>query len=300
MRRRLTAFLLMLPVFAGAARPVHGQETPPADSLRGPVDSLRVQNIMDAELDFARAAAEFGIRDAFLTFLAADAVVFTPRAINGRAFYADASSDAVLSWEPVLAETAGSDDLGYTTGPFTVYASPGGAAAGGGWYFSIWRRNEEGVWQVVLDLGTPTPTTPAVATGSVEVPTRDPAPAGDPADRQAQMLRLDDLVAAAAQRRSVRRALAPVLSLDARHNNGGEIVEGGAQVARALPNAPVAFHRLGDGISLDGAFGYTYGEYTDGELPLLEEPTGNWLRVWRIGLDGQWSIIQLVTAPIQR
>jgi hypothetical protein len=225
--------------------------------------------------------------------------VFTPRATNGPAYYANATTEAVLAWEPVLGETSSSDDLGYTTGPFAVLSAPGGSPVSGGWYFSVWRRDDEGVWQVVLDLGTPTPTTPAVGT-SATIPHRAPSAPGDAADRHDRLLRLDDLVAAAAQRRSTRRALAPVLGLDARHNDAGTIVDGGVRIARALPDAPTSFHRLGDGVSRAGDLGYTYGEYTRGELPWHDQPTGNWLRIWRVGADGQWSIIQMVTSPIER
>lgn len=275
-----------------------GQEPPPVDSLRGPIESLRAQTVAEAETDFARAAGELGIRDAFLAFLAPDAVVFMPRAINGLAHYANAPTEALLAWQPAVAEAAESDDLGYTTGPYTVRASEDGPTTGHGWYFSLWRRDADGVWQVVLDLGTPTPDAPR-APETLQTPAREQVPPSDAESRLTDLLHLDDLIAAAAQQRSARRALTPALGLDARHNYAGAIVEGGVLVARALPDVPVAYHRLGDGISQAGDLAYTYGEYTVGELPSLEQPSGNWVRVWKVGPNGQWSIVQMVTAPIE-
>ncbi len=294
LRSLLLVPLLALPAGVLAQDPA----ATPADSVRGALDSLRVQTVADAERDFARAARELGVRDAFLAFLDERAVVFTPRAMNGPAFYADAPTEAVLDWAPTLAETAASDDLGYTTGPFAMLASATGPVVGEGWYFSVWRRNDEGIWQVVLDLGTISPEPPPAAGDRVEIPARDPVPAGEPGSRRTQLLQFDDLVAAAAQRRGARRALTPALAVDARHNDSGVIVEGGLRIARALSDAPVSYHRLGDGISAAGDMAYTYGEYTLGSRASMEAPTGNWLRVWRIGLDGQWTIIQMVTAPI--
>ncbi|MGH7445355.1 MAG: YybH family protein [Longimicrobiales bacterium] len=306
MRRPALHSLVALIVFAGQAAGLAAQEPVPAaqpsavDSVRGSLDSLRVQSVVEAERDFARASAELGIREGFLRFLADDAVVFTPRATNGPEQYRNAPpSDAVLEWQPVIAETALSDDLGYTTGPYTLRAAPNAPVDGRGWYFTVWRRNAEGVWQVVLDMGTATAAAPE-ATAAVEVPSRDPVPPGDVASRTARLLELDDMIAAAAQRRSARRAVSTALSVDARHNDAGVIVQGGVLVARTLPDTAVSYSRLGHGVSGAGDLAYTYGEYTVGEQPSVIEPTGNWLRVWRIGLDGQWSIIQLVTAPIPR
>lgn len=270
------------------------------DSLRGSLDSLRLQSVVEAELDFARSSVELGISDAFLLFLADDAVVFTPRATNGPEQYRNAPpTDAVLEWQPVIAETSASGDLGYTTGPYALRAAPGAPVEGRGWYFSVWRRNGDGVWQVVLDMGTPSVNVPG-STGSVDIPARDEAPPGNAAERTARLLELDGMIAAAAQRRSARRALSTVLSVDARHNDAGTIVQGGVLVARTLPDIAVSYDRLGHGVSDAGDFAYTYGEYTLGPQPSAEQPTGNWLRVWRVGLDGQWSIVQLVTASIAR
>lgn len=292
-------FLLLVPLLAlPAAVRAQDPAPAPADSIRGGLDSLRVQSVADAERDFARAGRELGVRDAFLAFLDERAVVFTPRATNGPAYYANATTDPVLDWAPALAEAAASDDLGYTTGPFAMLASASGPVVGEGWYFSVWRRNDEGIWQVVLDLGTLSPEPPPPAGDRVEVPSRQPVPPADAGSRRTQLLQFDDLVAAAAQRRGARRALTPALAVDARHNDAGIIVEGGLRIARSLSDEPVSYHRLGDGVSAAGDMAYTYGEYTLGPLASMEAPSGNWLRVWRIGLDGQWTIIQMVTAPI--
>lgn len=289
----VTALLVALPAFVHAQEP----DSVATDSLRAPLEELVVQTVAEAELEFAAAALEYGMRDAFLTFLAPRAVVFTPRAMNGRAFYEGAPAEPLLHWAPAFAEIAASDDLGYTTGPYTLLATASGPVAGHGWYLSIWQRNEEDVWQVVLDLGTQTAEMPPAA-GTVEVASRMPAPPADAESRHTALLDMDDLVAAAAQRRGPRRAIGPMLAGEARFNNAGSIIDGGVRIARALGDEPVSFHRLGDGISSAGDLGYTYGEYTLGSMPSMENPTGNWVRIWRVGADGQWAIVQMLSAPI--
>lgn len=285
-----------------AAMPARAQE--PADttrSLRAPLDVLQAQPVWAAEREFSRLTGIVGVRTGFLAFLAGDAVVFMPRATDGRRHYeAVQPSPVILEWAPAIAETSAADDLGYTTGPYALRSADTGMPQGEGWYFSVWRRNPERVWEVVLDLGTPTADPPPVAPAEPEVPARAAAPPGDATDRTAQLLVLDDLIAAAAQRRSARRALATALHVDARHNDGGHVTRGGVAVVRALPDEPVSFRRLGHGVSAAADLGYTYGEFTMGGAASETAPDGNWVRVWRVGPDGRWQIVQLVTASIGR
>lgn len=294
-----SATLLLSALWAFPAA-VLAQEPAPAaaDSLRAPMEMLLTQTVVEAEQEFARVAREVGVRDAFLAFLAPQSVVFLPRASNGRAAYADAPTEPVLHWAPALAESAASDDLGYTTGPFSLLATASGPVISHGWYLSVWKRNESGVWEAVLDIGTQTADMPPAA-DHVEIPSRPPAPPADAAGRRASLIEMDDLIAAAAQRRGPRRALTPMLDATARLNDGGTIVDGGIRIARTLGDAPVSFHRLGDGVSAAGDLAYTYGEYTLGPLPSMESPSGNWVRIWRVGPDGQWVIVHMLHAPIE-
>ena len=63
-----------------------------------------------------------------------------------------------LRWTPTRADVAASGDLGWTTGSY-VSESPtpdGTVVRGEGVYVSIWRRQPDGSWRVVMDLGNPT------------------------------------------------------------------------------------------------------------------------------------------------
>ncbi len=62
--------------------------------------------------------------------------------------------DFSLSWEPLFAE--GSGDLGYTHGTYRRERvdSEGNPVVQTGRYVTIWRRNADGEWKVVLDIGT--------------------------------------------------------------------------------------------------------------------------------------------------
>jgi ketosteroid isomerase-like protein len=269
------------------------------DSAAVALDSLRAMTVVEAEQAFARAAAELGMRAAFLAHLADDAVVFTPRATDGQEAYgALAESSEVLQWEPAIAESSMADDLGYTTGPYTYRSAPDAPVSGSGWYLSVWQRKADGVWKVVLDLGTPTEAA-AAAGGRVEIPARTAAPTASAAQRRTNLLALEQLIADVSARGSAQRAILRAVDVDARHNDAGTLVRGGRAVARTVPDTAVAYEQLGHGFSQDADMAYTYGEYTMGRESSAE-PDGNWVRIWRMQGDGQWYIVHMVTAPIAR
>ena len=68
-----------------------------------------------------------------------------------------------LSWEPLRADISRSGDLGWTTGRFTLEMTTptGSMSQNEGLYVSIWRRQADGTWKVVMDLGNLTTQPPA-------------------------------------------------------------------------------------------------------------------------------------------
>ena len=78
------------------------------------------------------------------------------REYMGRAF---ANPDFSLQWEPKAGDISKAGDLGYTTG---TYVSRGKDAQGNpvartGRYVSIWKKQADKTWKVVLDTGNPDP-----------------------------------------------------------------------------------------------------------------------------------------------
>ena len=64
-------------------------------------------SLVEAERAFARTSEEKGIREAFLTWLAPDAVVFRPGPVEGRPVYEkmDPANPTLLTWGPEFAES---------------------------------------------------------------------------------------------------------------------------------------------------------------------------------------------------
>jgi ketosteroid isomerase-like protein len=68
-------------------------------------------------------------------------------------------SDTTLTWTPVKAEMSSSGDLGYTFGTYVYKAKNKGGklATTYGKYVSIWKKQKDGTWKLVLDMGNSAP-----------------------------------------------------------------------------------------------------------------------------------------------
>jgi ketosteroid isomerase-like protein len=151
MRRIALASLLLLAIF-GAALGSRAKDK----SLKG--SDLLVK----LEADFAADVAKHG-HAAFLTYFAEDGV----EVVDGGGFNTKEGMSkqppwpegTTLTWTPVKADMASSGDLGYTYGNY-VYAAKnkeGKLISNYGKYTSIWKKQKDGQWKVVVDMGNSSP-----------------------------------------------------------------------------------------------------------------------------------------------
>jgi ketosteroid isomerase-like protein len=131
-----------------------------AASPKDTVDTLR-----QLEADFMKAAAERGSQG-YMSYYAEDAVeVPNGEAImQGKANIAKTmgfldNKDNHLTWSPVGADISASGDLGYTYGNYEFRAKDkdGKPVLEHGKYTSIWKKQKDGSWKVVLDMGNAGP-----------------------------------------------------------------------------------------------------------------------------------------------
>lgn len=111
--------------------------------------------LIRAEQSFSKLSEAKGIRDAFLNYLADDAIVFRPTPVEARPLYFRSPAiSGLLTWKPVFADIAMAGDLGYTTGPYVFRQDPASKQADGfGHYVSVWKKQADGAWRVILDCG---------------------------------------------------------------------------------------------------------------------------------------------------
>jgi ketosteroid isomerase-like protein len=113
------------------------------------------------EAEFMKAAAERGSQG-YLSYYADDAVELPNRGpiVQGKVNIAKGmgfldQKDNHLTWTPVGADISASGDLGYTYGTFEYRSKDkeGKPTIDHGKYTSIWKKQNDGSWKVVLDMG---------------------------------------------------------------------------------------------------------------------------------------------------
>jgi uncharacterized protein (TIGR02246 family) len=120
------------------------------------------QAVMDTDREFAAFARDHGPPAAFSEYMADDAVwlPINGHAVKGReAIVSEMSKgpEYELNWAPEDAQVSG--DMAYTWGKYTVRFDSGeeGMVTGYGKYTAVWRRQSDGSWRWVLDMGNPSP-----------------------------------------------------------------------------------------------------------------------------------------------
>ena len=130
------------------------------------------ERLRQTETAFAKTMAD---RDhaAFASFLADDTIFMGRATLRGKAAVAAAwkrfyeGPKAPFSWRPERVEVQDSGTLGMTSGP--VYDENGQRS---GTFNSVWRREADGRWRIVFDIGCPSCEAPASP-----APTPTPSPA---------------------------------------------------------------------------------------------------------------------------
>jgi ketosteroid isomerase-like protein len=268
-----------------------------------------LDSLVQAEKDFAKTAAEKGIRDSFLAFLADDSVLFRPDPVNGKRFLqAQQGGPGHLSWYPIYSEVSLAGDFGFNTGPFELRPNgPEDNPVTIGTFSTVWRKQEDGTWKALIDIGVPgnkppAPPKPEIALkGPAKVAEKD-LPKIDTTAEQAAMMNADRAFAKAAGEKGEVAAYAAVLADDARMlRTGRQPIVGKAAIQTAIAErpAPITWEPIGGGISRSGDLGFTYGKAQRRESgpdsPWVD--SDNYMRLWRKGADGTWKVAFEVFSP---
>jgi ketosteroid isomerase-like protein len=117
--------------------------------------------LLRADLAFCQATAAKGL-EGWLSWFAPDAVIYptTRPAVKGlsaiRDYYREVGFDPKgLTWKPTEAQISQAGDFGFTSGTWEMRAhgKEGGARARGK-YLTVWRRQRDGRFLVIADIGS--------------------------------------------------------------------------------------------------------------------------------------------------
>ncbi len=141
-------------LFGGCAS--KGKQTPPPGS--------EAARLFQTDIEFSGHARLLGVADAFREYLA-DRAVLLPNGelpVQGQQAIFEhqrRAGEVQLSWQPVTAEVAKSGELGFTWGFYEVRVreADGTSRLGHGKYTTIWEKQSDGRWKVILDTGNPGP-----------------------------------------------------------------------------------------------------------------------------------------------
>ena len=262
------------------------------------------QVLVDSEHAFARDAAQLGVRDAFMRWLAPTAVVFSPGPVNGlRANARRAATKARLSWEPEVAVMSSSGDLGWTTGPWTWrHDSTLTATEAWGDYLTLWRLQPGGDWRAVLDIGighdAPKGAAPALV-ARVLPATR--AAGRSPRSRRHSLWQSDADFAKTAAEAGVPAALERFAAEDVRLLlPGSRRIEGRAATRDSMsarPNRPTLMS-FAQFVSASGDLGYTYGSYV--EKGAAGPDSSYYVHIWQRGPARSWELAVELLQPVPK
>jgi len=135
----------------------------------GSVQAVNVEKekakLLNTDRDFATLSLNRGAAEAFRMYLAEDAMQMTSfgEPVVGRDKICQGMTESagiyVLDWVPQDGEVAKSGDMGWTWGKFTFYFlnKSGEIKMSYGKYLDVWKKQKDGSWKVVVDIGNSSP-----------------------------------------------------------------------------------------------------------------------------------------------
>lgn len=258
-------------------------------------------SLVGAERDFARTCGEKGIRASFLQFFAEEGLSFEPEPTRVREAYSKRPAPktlppVTLSWYPVFADVSQADDLGYTTGPYIFTDRTKAKPPHCGFYFSIWKKQADGSWKVVIDCGIDTPDHSS-KTLAFKSPRRTNFTlnqnTGSAADNRATLIHLDQSFSDASVAGEAAKTFLDYLADDARvHRNGILPVTDKKSARKMLSEVRQAkWEPIGSDLSQSADLGYTYGRYHLKFFAPKAEENGYYVRVWKREPGDAWKIV---------
>lgn len=290
-------FACLLPILLAEA---------PSAKPRGPVaPRVALQSLVATERAFAAMARDRGSREAFLSVLAEDGMLFRPRPENGRAFHKATPDDGGLRvWEPVYADLSAAQDLGYTTGPWSFTAPGDVDPMLHGHYVSVWKRSG-GSWRLLLDIATPHPKlskTPELAFAPDALRPQPVVPRPGTRSAQRSLLDAEDAFSSACGNKGVVEGYRAWADEDIRaYRQGVAPVKSRVELEALLGVAPrfSLWEVGGSGLAESGDMGWTYGLASTRKSQNLDETpsTQAFLRIWRRKPARPWRVVLDVTLP---
>jgi ketosteroid isomerase-like protein len=266
-------------------------------------------SLVETEKAFAKTSVERGMREAFLAFFAEDGTNFTPHPVNTRQNLLSRPApipavDTVLNWAPIFGDVSQAGDLGYTTGPYVLKEKTTEKVLRQGMFFSIWKKQADGLWRVVVDCGTKNSKPVAKLSDRFRPASSDsksPASGGrDAQGARRALMEAEQGFLAEASSAGMKKAYQDYVHKSARLQRN-EVAprsgKGAIQDYLSRQGGMLKGELLHADVSQSCDLAYTYGSY---ELQGTGGPgeKGYFVRVWKRDSRNRWLIAVDIASPI--
>ena len=260
------------------------------------------------ERAFSRMSEEKGTREAFAAFIADDGILFRPRAVKGKEWMREhpvppSTTRPLLTWQPIYAFISRSGDLGYTTGPWQYKNDIKDAKPSAfGNFMTIWKKQPDGNWRFVLDLGISNPEPKANPQASFPRGVTGRFASIETHAARMNLLQEEMAFSKASENTGAAEAFLLKADVDVRVFRENQMpFVGRAAAAKAMypPSTVWTWTPAFADVSRAGDLAYSYGIYRlrDKQTGELTE-RGNYARVWK-KVAGTWRVVVDVANPVK-
>lgn len=300
MSRRIPLYLSIFAFVFGSLLPVTAQKTKSASALA---------QMVATERSFSRMSEEKGIREAFAAFIADDGILFRPRAVAGKKWMQEhplppSNTRPLLTWQPIVAFMSRSGDLGYTTGTWQYKNDIKDAKPSAfGNFMTVWKKQADGNWRFVLDLGISNSEPKTVLKVAFSSPPGANFKAIDVDQARTALLNEEREFSRASADLGAAEAFLLKADVAVRVYRENQMpFLGRAASAKAMypPTTVWTWTPAFADVSLAGDLAYSYGTYElrDKKSGAITE-SGNYARVWK-KVAGMWRVAIDVANPVPK
>ena len=213
--------------------------------------------------------------------------------MNGRTLYEKYDDKGRrLIWEPVFATISRSEELGVTTGPWKLKKSATDRdSMAFGQFVSVWKRQPDNSWKVILDVGIDHPPPKTAAPKLQLLPAEEAIPDSDPNMPRPILDRAEQTFLEALKADAGAAILASA-------DNGVRIFRAdsfpavGKSAANLMLNSDhIRMTRsiFGGTMSTSGDLAYRYGSYSSERENVSER--GYFLSIWKVDSKRDWKLL---------
>jgi ketosteroid isomerase-like protein len=218
--------------------------------------------------------------------------------VNGKDDWTKRNADSSeLWWQPVFADMAYSGDFGYTTGPWEwKRLKNDNTPSAYGYYNSIWKKEKDGIWKVVIDIGIPNNIPSAEKNKQVTFSTIQSKPVKGNYESLKKDLFDVERTFLDACRKNNNTTYNKYISSETRiyrPNNPPYVSADAIKKALADTSITFTFESIDGDIASSGDLGYIYGKVKARGIynGNLVDADLNYMRIWKREKPGDWKIV---------